>query len=722
MRALGWEQPRDLAAQTPGLVINNTMGDSQPAVMIRGVGINDFNTNTNPGVGVYVDEVVKPLPAMLGFSLFDMDRVEVLKGPQGTLYGQNTTGGAVAFHTKRPTDELDGYVSGDFGNYERGSLEAGIGGPITDNLRGRISGIYTRQNEGYQDDVFSGDKHGEVERSAIRAQLAMDFGDSADAILRYTHGEDTSDNQFPQVAEGLDVMQYYYYTFYDGDQASLDYFDILKGENEAFLDNEYDSLGLTVTADLGFATLTSVTGYDEMEHRNVLPFQGTELAAQNADYRGEVESLSQEFRLTSNEGELVDWILGLYYGNVEQDNVSDLEMTDGFGYLFFLYELTAAPEYTQIKTDYSQELETLAIFGHTEWHLSDNFKLTVGARYAEDELDYDVTMSSVGTPACTGGLCDVLDIYYGLADFDSAFTSYLNFSDFGQFDGVRSDGIFAQKSDTVKEDSFTWRIGLDWAPNDDYLIYANVATGTKAHGFYGGLATTETAYSAYDPEDILSYELGFKLSLLDRSMQLDGAVFRYEYEDQQVLASTDPGIGVPNDILTNIGESEITGAELDLTWAPVDGLTLRFTTAWLDSELKDTAISTALPAFPGTELEKGESLAYTPELTFSGLVRYDFNLSESLGAFVQVDGDYSDEQYALPGRPDTNLDSRTLVNGRIGLLSSSGSWEASIWGRNLGDEEYNTYRYVVLPGSYNQQIGMPRTYGLTVRYNFGAAY
>ncbi len=722
MRDLGWTQPRDLAAQTPGLIINNTMGDSQPAVMIRGIGINDFNTNTNPGVGVYVDEVVKPIPAMLGFSLFDMDRVEVLKGPQGTLYGQNTTGGAVSFHTKRPSDELEGYVSGDFGNYDRYSFEGAIGGPITDNLRGRISGITTRQNEGYQEDVFTGDEHGEVERSAVRAQLAMDFGDSVDAILRYTHGEDTSDNQYPQVADGLDVMQAYYYTFYDGTQNSLDYLDALKGDNEAFLDNKYDSLGLTVTADLGFATLTSVTGYDEMDHRNVLPFAGTELRMQNADYRGEVESFSQEFRLTSNEGELVDWILGLYYGDVEQDNISDLDLTDGFGYLFFLYELTALPEFTQTKVSYGQELTTLAIFGHTEWHLGDNFKLTVGARYAQDDLDYDVVMSSYRTPACSGALCDIADLYYGLADYDSAFSTYLNLSDGGQFDGVRSDGIFAQKEDSVDESHLTWRLGLDWTPNDDYLFYGNIATGTKAHGFYGGLATTETAYGAYNPEEIMSYELGFKLALLDRTLQLDGAVFYYEYEDQQILASTDPGIGIPNDILTNLGESEITGAELDLTWAPVDGLTTRFTAAWLDTELTDTSISTALPPFPGTQLEEGSELAYAPELTVSGLVRYDFSISQNVAAFVQVDADYTDEQLALPGREDTTLDSRTLWNGRIGIQSATGSWEASLWGRNLGDEEYATYRYVVLPGSWNEHFGMPRTYGLTLRYNFGAGY
>jgi iron complex outermembrane recepter protein len=525
MRSLGWSQPKDLAAQTPGLIINNTMGDSQPAVMIRGVGINDFNTNTNPGVGVYVDEVVKPIPAMLGFALFDMDRVEVLKGPQGTLYGQNTTGGAVSFHTNQPGEELEGYVSGDLGNYDSYSIEAGIGGAITDNLRGRISGITSQRNEGYLEDVLTGDEHGEMDRSALRAQLAMDLGDSVEATVRYTHGEDKSDNAFPAVAEGLEVMQAYYYTFYDGSQSNLDHLDIIKGDSEAFLDNEYDSYGLTVTADLGFATLTSVTGYDEMDHRNVLPFQGTELRMQNADYRGEVESLSQEFRLTSNEGELVDWILGLYYGEVKQDNESALDMTDGFGYIFFLEGLTTVPEYTQVITDYDQKLTTMAVFGHTEWHLSDQFKLTVGARYAQDDLDYDVTVGSVRTPACTGALCDIVDLYYGLTDYDSAFSTFLNVSDGGQFDGVRSGGIFAQKSESVDENSFTWRLGLDWTPNDDALFYGNIASGTKAHGFYGGLATTGTAYGAYDPEDIMSYELGFKLALLDQTMQLNGAVF-----------------------------------------------------------------------------------------------------------------------------------------------------------------------------------------------------
>ncbi len=719
MRALGMDQPVDLAAQTPGLVIQNTMGDGQPAVMIRGVGINDFNTNTNPGVAVYVDEVAKPIPAMLGFSLFDMDRVEVLKGPQGTLYGQNTTGGAVSFYTKQPTEELTGYIQGDVGDYDYGRLEAGISGPISDSVRYRLSGYLTKQDEGYQTDLITGDDHGQVDRKGFRAQLAVDFSDNVDGLLSYTYGKDASESQVTRVADGLEVYQAYYYTFFPGSQDDIGHYDILLGANESEFDNKSDALNLRINADLGAVTLTSVTGYDEMDHLNKNPFPGTELRIQNASYGGELESFSQEFRLANNEGDLVDWIVGLYYSKVEQDNSSKLDYSDGFGFLFYYYGLTTGLDDVVTDTAYTQELETMAVFAHTEWNLSDQFKLTVGARYAQDKLEYDVDTSSP-TPACSGSFCDVIDLYYGLTDYDSAFSTFLNISDGGVVDGPRQDGVFATAADSVDEDSFTWRLALDWTPNDNTLLYASVSEGSKAHGFYGGVAVTSPAYDAYNPEELTAYELGFKLSLADSTLQLDGAVYYYDYQDQQLIVSFDPGIGLPNDNLTNIAESEVTGAELDLTWAPVEGLTTRFTAAWLDTELKDGTVSSPLPIFPGSEPVEGEDLAFAPEFTFSGLVRYDFNISGNLGAFVQVDGDYVDNQLALAARRDTELDSRTVYNARFGLQGSDGTWEASIWGRNLGDEEYSTYRYVSLPGTFNNHIGAPRTYGLTLRYNFGA--
>ncbi len=716
MRDLGMEKPIDLAAQTPGLVIQNILGDAQPAMMIRGVGITDFNTNTNPGVGVYVDEVYKPIAAQMGFSLFDMQRVEVLKGPQGTLYGQNTTGGAVSFFTNRPTEEFEAYLSGTVGNYERTEFEGGISGPLTDSIRGRLSGIRTDQGEGFQDDLITGDDHGEIERTGVRAQLEVDFSDTVQGIFRYTYGRDKSDSQVSRV-DSLELYQAYYYTFFDGAQSDIDHYDILLGEEESRLDNTSHQFGMTFNADLGFATLTSVTGYDELEHRNIHPFDGTELAVQNGDFGGDLESFTQEFRLTSNEGELVDWILGLYYSDISQDNFNKLDLTDGLGFLFYYYGLTDTVAFTDVNTKYDQTLETLAAFAHTEWHVGDNWKVTAGIRFARDELDYKVVSLS-SSPPCTGELCDVIDLYYGLTDYDSAFATFLNFSDGGVADGPRENGIFATKKDSADEDSITWRLGLDWAPTDDVLVYGNVANGTKAQGFFGGLASNSPAYVPYDPEELMAYELGFKLGLLEGTMQLNGAVFFYDYEDQQMLVDFDPGIGLAQPVLTNIAESEITGAELELNWAPVDGLTMRFTGSWLDTELTDNAVSSPLPVFPGAEPVEGEDLAYAPEFTFSGLVRYDFSVGDTWGAFVQVDGNYADTQLSLPARRDLELDSQSIINARAGFLAQDGTWDISIWGKNLGDDEFSTYRYALIDGSMNAYVGPRRTYGLTLRYNF----
>lgn len=733
LQELGVKQPLDLAPYTPGMTINNTIGDSQPAVMIRGVGINDFNTNTNPGVAVYVDEVYQSIGAMLTFGMYDIDRVEVLKGPQGTLYGRNTTGGAVSIYTKKPTEELDGYLMGDFGNFKRARFEGAVGSAITDNVRYRVSGFVDRQNEGFQTDVFTGKDHGEKDRWGVRGQLEVDFSENINALLRYTHGRDKSDSQIPRIAEGLATLQYYYYTFYDGQQSDLGHYDVLKGDQDAYLDITQDSVSLALNADMGPATLTSITAYDKVDHRNVVPAVGTELRIQNFDLSGNLKNFSEELRLTSNEGELVDWIVGLYYSDNKQNNTTINDVTDGIGvFPLYYYGLTDLSEAIYGDTRLDQSLKTTAVFAHTEWHLSEHFKLTAGLRYTHDKLDYDVAMKVPG--ACNASLCEVLDTYYGLTDYDSAFNTYINYSEFltwyygTQEDPQpipRSNGITAANGQKVSDGDVTWRLALDWTPNDDTLVYGSVSTGYKSMGFHGGIVLFDGGFAPYKPENLTAYELGAKLTLLDGAMQLNGAVFNYDYKDLQANASLDPGIGLPNDVQTNYAKAKIKGAELELTWVPVEGLTTRFGASWLDTKLTDTTISSPIPVFPGLEPVQGGALGYAPEFTFFGLARYDWSLSNDWGIYAQVDGNYTDEQLTYPGRPDTVLGSYTLYNARLGFTDPTGRWEVAIYGRNLGDEEYNTYAYSPNDGTYSpygpvymNHIGAPRTYGLNLIYKF----
>lgn len=734
MRQLGWDQPIDLAAQTPGLIINNTVGDSQPAIMIRGIGVNDFNLNTNPGVAVYVDEVPKAITAMLSFSLFDMDRVEVLKGPQGTLYGQNTTGGAVSFYTKAPTDDFDGYVSGDFGDYGYRSFEGAVGGPLTDNLRMRVSGIKTDQDDGYQEDLLTpGKTLGALDRGAARLQVAADFGDNVEATLRHTWGRDKSEQQMPRVYSGLDYMQFYYYTSYTGTQADIGHFDVLLGNNRSYVDKTLNSTGLTVNANLGFATLTSVTGYDDMDHLTVIPFAGSETRIQNANYGGKLESLTQELRLTSNESELVDWIVGLYYSDTDQDNVSELDGTDGIGFALYYFGLHSDPTTPLLVPAAStQNVKTTAAFVHTEWNVTDNVKLTAAARVSKDKLEYTTSTSSL-SPACDGPLCEVLDTYYGIADLDSAFNTLINYYAFvGGSTEVRSNGIIAEGSGSKDDTQVTWRAGVDWNVTDNLLLYGNVSRGSKALGFYGGVSIAPEGYVPYKPEEVNAVEAGFKYGT--DTLSLNGAAFYYDYKDQQLSVDFVSGIGtLVNTVLTNIAKSEITGAELELTWVPTDGLTTRFSVAALDTKIKDNAVSNPTPIAPGGRPAIGAQLANAPELSLSGFVRYDFPVASNR-AYVQLDGNWVDDHLALAGRLDNKLEAYGLINARIGtnIEIQGGTLEVALYGRNLADEEYSTYKYTlgdptqapfVAPGTFTdlwtmQHVGPPRTYGISLSYQF----
>ena len=730
IQQLGLAQPIDLAGQTPGLSIGNALGSSNPAVTVRGVGINDFNTNTNPGVAMYVDEIYQPIPAALSFGMFDIERVEVLKGPQGTLYGRNATGGAIGFVTKKPTDELDGFVTVDYGNYDYKNIEAAIGGGLGDRARVRLSGMWTDQGEGHQDVLqvtgapftpnnarVVGD-HGKVDRWALRGQFALDVTDTIEALLSYTYGKDESDSLLPTITDSqnttvyyghipdlttLGVNNLYYYSFFGGPAGQYNHVLLTDPNDPPQVDMESHAVNLKVDWDLGFATLTSVTGYIDMDHLVENDFAGVENVVQDIAYGGNVEQISEELRLTSNEGELVDWIVGLYYSKTEQENSSLIRQDFGVGFLtYYFLGVSAFGEPIGADSRVSQEQTSIGLFAHTEWNLTDQWKLTVAGRWSRDELEYDsqvldtTALSTLGVP-------------YPQAVLWDAFAP--------QARARATTGIIAQASGSgIDEDSFTWKVGLDYQATDDVLLYGHVSTGFKNHGFYGGLGPLDSQYAPYQAEEILAYEIGFKSTLADGTLQLNGAAYQYTLDDPQVIVSEEIGLASPNDVLWNVAEAQAWGAELDLTWVPVEELTVRFGAGYLDSEISDAAV-TGKVLKPGFGIVEGEPSAYSPEWTFNGLIRYEVPMANGLLPYIQTDFDYRDDATAFAGRPDTPLESRLLVNARIGITNEGGQWEAALWGKNLGDEKYSGYTYQILGPMEMHQA--PRTYGVSLTYNFG---
>ena len=284
----GVAQLTDLALLTPNVQIKDVMGNSIPNVTIRGIGLNDYAANNNPAAGIYVDEVYLVSPAMLSFGMFDLERVEVLKGPQGTLFGRNTTAGTVNFVSKKPSDVLDGYLTLDYGNYDRLQAEGAIGGPISDTLSGRIAVQTIQQGEGFQTNRLNGQKIGEIDRSSARGQLEWKPSDDVSVLLSVYGGIDKSDVWLIKIDNPFATED-------DGDTNPYR----SGASNDPHMDLETTGVNLTVNWSLSDAlTLTSVTGYQDFSRLHVEDRDGTSLIMLDGTFDNQIDQFSQELRLT----------------------------------------------------------------------------------------------------------------------------------------------------------------------------------------------------------------------------------------------------------------------------------------------------------------------------------------------------------------------------------------------------------------------------------------
>lgn len=662
LKELGLSEPLDLAAQTPNLNINNTFGNSIPNVSIRGLGLNDYAVNNNPAAGVYVDEVYLVSPAMLTFQLYDVERVEVLKGPQGTLYGRNTTAGAVNFVSNKPTEEFTGSVSLDFGNFDLIAVDGVVSGKIADGLAGRIAVKTTQQREGHQDNRATGKDVGEIDRTSWRAMLSWQASDNLDLLLNVHSGRDKSDSLLLKVDNIFTPIDD---AFFPGDP-----FDS-SGRPDTFMDIESDGAALTVNWEYSDRiTLTSITGYEDYSRRHVEDRDGTAFNQLDGEFLNDIEQFSQELRLTYATDELV-LIAGLFYGTDEVTTRDRFDTEDFF--------LDGIFPFRAVGNEFTQETDSKAIYVHSEWQFNDEWRLTLGLRYTDEEKD-----------------------------FEDAFT-------FIYVDALPSNGgtelqVFAPVSNEYDVTDLSGKIGLDYSGIENTLLYASISKGFKSGNFQGQLTFLPSTLENFDEENVIAYEVGFKSQLLDRSMQLNGALFFYDYEDLQIYG---PIFTVPIDPLfgiTNAGDAEVMGAEIDLLWRATEQLDVRLGLGLLDTEITDPILST---------IEKGSELPNSPELNFNANIKYRWNITPSLVGKVILDSSYKDDvNYDIVRQPtETKEDGYWLTNMHIGVEAENGTWSVHFWSKNITDEEYRTQVLTSTVG-FGESWGIPRTYGVTLDYNW----
>ncbi|TRX57845.1 TonB-dependent receptor [Thalassomonas sp. M1454] len=703
---IGVENAVDLGAHTPGLVAVNATSGGTPIFAIRGIGLDDFSPNNTSGVGVYTDEIFASSPVYLGGQLFDIERVEVLKGPQGTLYGKNTTGGAINFITKKPTDDFESYVEVDYSSYQTLEVTSAVGGAITDTVNGRIAVNYANSNEGWQTDDETGEEFGFIDTFAVRGQLGFELGSAGTGLLRVYMSQDKSKPSSPD-SEGIEDV------FGDDSFATLNSPSapdkVSVGQLDVQRDEEGSGVSLTLDYSFDNFDVISISSVDTYDRSVVDNYDGSAIATMELLQENELSQWSQEIRFVSTASSDFTWVAGFNISNEEVDTVDTFDdsffLTDSAFDGVLYPEDISAYNLDRFTADYVQETDSYGLYLHTETQLNDSWKLIAGIRYSNDERSFNGESTNLS---------------------------------FGEVFPV------TELNETNEEDAVTGKLGLDYRVNDDLLVFGNVSTSYKSGVYYGGAILDSSAWSYVEPEDVTSAELGFKWTLLDGSMQFNGAAFALEYENRQSLLtfvsddfSNFSEFAVADTTLANIPESQTTGFEMDIHWLPTDELTLQAGVAFLDSEVTKAPTTEDLRginADPSVNdmanengfgfvdalaapLENGTVLSQAPEWSYNALVAYDMPLENNLYLKFQTSYSWSDTQYAQLADDNAEYGPVSSLNGLVSLSSDEDNWTVSLWARNLLDDDAETYSFTGFAGRtvYRQK---PTTFGLTVKYNY----
>ena len=735
----------DIALYTPGLTVNETAATGVPLYTIRGVGFQDYSTAASSTVGLYFDEVAIPYTVMSRGVLFDVDRVEVLKGPQGDLYGRNTTAGQINFVSKKPTDELEAGASFGYGSFQTVDVDMFVSGPISDSVRGRLAFTTTQSGEGWQKSLTRDDELGKKDVFAVRGMLEFDLGSSADLLLRAQYVKDKSDNKANTAYDGriigvtefaLPYAQLLPYVgtglapwYSTGDNRAADWTNSYTDPNGVVYnlrprrDNDLVSLSAKLNWNLTESVaLTAISGYDQFDREEANDWDGSFANDSSNINTSDIEVFSQEVRLTG-ESESLNCVAGLYYSDDSVDEFYNYFMSDSMfgngGVAFGVPPFQFSPIF-QLHTKYQQETTSKAAFLHAEYNITPKFRFTGGVRYTDEKRSWSGCTFDAGE----GSLSGFLNFAFGTTlapgecgtiDDDPASPNYI----FGVIGGPNVNDAFHVYNETIHAKKWMYKIGADYRLTDDVLAYAMYSHGFKSGGFNGANANTTQQLHSYKPEELDSYEIGLKSTLANGSMQLNLAGFYYDYTDKQ---EQDLAVTFVGNIsgLTNVPKSRIFGAEADVQWAPAEGLFINVGAAWLDTKVlewqavSDTSVWPTVVTFDASGIE----LAQSPKWQVNGGFDYEWALNQGLKMRIGSDANYKGSTSGGARGIVDATDSYIVVNLRAGIGAEDDRWRLTVWSRNLFDEYYFPAAYQGGNGPWVRSVGMPRTIGATLDYNF----
>lgn len=744
----------DLAIAIPSLTFART-DYNVPVFSLRGIGFNSSALGAYPAVSFYLDEAPLSFPITAANQTFDLQRIEVLKGPQGTLFGQNSTGGAINLIANKPTDSFEAGISATYGRFNLAEVSGHLSGPLSDTLRARIAGQVHVMDAWQKSFTRPDDRNGEEEYYTGRGILEWEPGAEFKATLTVAGWKDKSQPQ----ALALSGTKY---AFNQQDHPlgapvfeqplitpsprNADWGGPVGPSDNPFIqqatptrlfadrDQLQGSLRMefSPTDDL---LVTSLSSYIRFRQHMGASRSGS--AIQNEDQTrmdGKINSFTQELRLENTSSDTLHWVIG---ANYEKSKVTESQLQS------YANNTSAInSNIFQNGIEKQDKIENIAVFGNVELELTPQLTAKAGARYTKSTIKN----TACGTDAGDGNIANIFNFLGDL--FNNNLDGGGNRIDPGLFAYISPGDCFTHNydlvpgeefRDTLKEDNVSWRVGLDYHATGDLLLYANVSKGYKAGSFPTSSPASYVGLQPVTQESVLAYELGLKSELLDRRLMITAAGFIYDYRDKQVQGTIFDNVWGALPQLRNIPKSKVKGAEIEINASPVPGLTLTASGTFLDSEITDIN-PTEFTVIGPLDME-GENLPLTPRWSYALGGEYTFDAG-SVKPFIGANWRWVGKSEASLGSglisglnlvapagapanrfldgPDSRpfmIGSYGVLSGRVGVSGADDEWRVFAWCDNCTNNYY-WLNVTVAQDNISRGVGRPATYGVTVSYDF----
>jgi iron complex outermembrane receptor protein len=707
----------DIAMRVPGVAFNE-FNVGEPRIYIRGIGNSSDSAASDQAVGVFLDEVYIGRTGGVGFDLFDLERIEILRGPQGTLYGKNTSGGAINIVTSRPSQDNEVRLSASAGNYEMTNFQGLANGGLTDSISGKIVAQY-QQRDGYGKNVITdgqiatlgdlsnsryigksigasgnGDRLDDADKRAVRGQLLFDLSDTMSLLVGGDYSKDKSNGTCRHL-QNLDEAVAGLGPFWALGMSQKYMNDDRNCSTQFNVDQEREISAAMARFewDLGWSDFLSISAWRESDYNFVDDLTGIPLLDLTAPSPPGVplppgswtppenvidgvdenaSQYSQEFRLTGSSGKL-DWVSGAFYMEEDVDRKEEYYTQ----YNTLLQGAFGLAGIGDVLFTQKNKTTSMALYAQVDWHVTEQWTLTYGGRYSYDKKK--ITQDAIdllggGVPT---GVPLILPEFPAPVKADDDWSDYTN------------------------------KVSVSFQPSDDMMLYATFSQGYKSGAFPSQANLPSVAATPVDPETVDNYELGMKSTWWDNRIQFNVTLYDMDYSDLQVFELNNRLL-----LVLSSAQAESKGVDVDFNILLMDNLTLSTSYNYSDATYTDFTSS-------GGANYDGNDMVYAPNSAFAIDVDYRYDLGSAGALDFNVTYNWKDDYYTSPSNADkTKQDNIGMLGASVAWSSNDESWLVSIWGKNLDDEQ-QLASLIVDPTQITSESYMaPRTYGVTVTKTF----